>query len=97
MVFYKTNKQGLTDTLVDIQLDDINRDVMAAELAYQIGMSLSRTDCCANQAANYLAHVHHLYPHSNIYRNAYPASLANINKQEVIKPATRQLMTTETK
>jgi hypothetical protein len=84
LVFYKTDNKG--DEKITIQTMSIqsNKDAMSAELAYQIGISLSKTECCAEQAIEYLAYAYKLFPHADLYREAYQLSLnttadSNIN------------------
>jgi hypothetical protein len=83
MVFYKHNKPEQNKVSIETQVIDANHDAMAAELAYQIGISLSQTECCADQAIEYLAYAHQLFPHANVYRKAYQLSLNNLASNEV--------------
>ncbi len=77
-VFYKTDNKG--DEKITIQTMSIqsNKDAMSAELSYQIGISLSKTECCAEQAIEYLAYAYKLFPHADLYREAYQLSLNTI-------------------
>lgn len=76
MVFYKTDDKGYGEISIETKVIDSNNDAMAAELAYQIGISLSQTECCANQAIKYLAYAHQLFPHAKVYREAYQHELS---------------------
>lgn len=83
MVFYKSSDQGNDIVTINTQAIDTNSDAMAAELAYQIGISLSQTECCAAQAIQYLAYAHKLFPHARVYREAYQLSLITIANIEI--------------
>lgn len=74
MIFYQSDNEH-DEVTINTQIYDANHDAMAAELAYQIGLNLSNTECCAAQAIEYLAYAHKLFPHAEVYRKAYQLSL----------------------
>lgn len=69
MVFYPNNSEATVK--VDVQVAGNNDDAMVAELAFQIGMSLWDTECCTEQAVQYLAYAYSLFPRAEAYRQAY--------------------------
>lgn len=72
MTFYNSDeKQPVT---VDAQVAGTNNDAIVAEMAFQIGMSLWDTECCAEQAVEYLEYAYRLFPRAEAYRKAYRRS-----------------------
>lgn len=69
MVYYPGTEQK--KIRVEVEEAGANKDAMVAELAFQLGMSLWKTDCCHAQAVQYLAYAYHLFPRSETYRHAY--------------------------
>lgn len=69
LIFYKPDGSG-PDYMQSIYLGE-NKDAMAAELAYQIGLGLLKTECCQQSGLQYVAHAYQLYPGSTLYRTAY--------------------------
>ena len=63
-------------SFIDVEDAGANKDAMVAELAYQIGTSLWQTECCHEQALQYLAYALQLFPRSITYRHAYQRSRA---------------------
>lgn len=76
MVFYPKNKQE--KMRVDVSDAGKNENAMAAEIAFQIGMTLWETECCSEQAVPYLAYAYHLFPRSETYRHAYQLGRAEL-------------------
>jgi len=76
MVFYPRN----AGEKLQVQVSDSgkNSNAMVAELAYQIGRSLSKTACCSDRALKYFAYAYRLFPRSETYRHAYQHSRAQI-------------------
>ena len=71
MTFFDAHKSSLT---IDRQFANSNEDAMVAELAFQIGMSLWDTECCAEQAVAYLEQAYNLFPRLEAYRAAFRRS-----------------------
>lgn len=69
MVFYPNHRDG--NVTIDVQVAGNNDDAMVAEVAFQIGMSLWETECCSEQAVQYLAYAYSLFPRAEAYRQAY--------------------------
>lgn len=69
MVFYPSNRQQ--KLRIEVSDAGANDNAMVAELAFQIGLSLSHTSCCSEQSLHYLAYAYHLFPRSETYRHAY--------------------------
>ena len=69
MVFYHANGAGAS--LIDKQVVGANHNAMVAELAYQLGLSLLKTDCCSEQSMAYLEVAHKLFPKAQAYHAAY--------------------------
>ncbi len=68
---------------IDAQIATSNDDAMVAELAFQIGMSLWDTECCAEQAVEYLKQAYKLFPRAEAYRTAYRRSRAILALKEL--------------
>ena len=68
---------------IDSQIANSNDDAMVAELAFQIGMSLWDTECCAEQAVEYLEQAYKLFPRAEAYRTAYRRSRAIMAMKEL--------------
>jgi len=69
MVFYNADGTGPKYTLT-INLG-VNPDALPAELAYQIGLNLLKTQCCQQRGLEYIAHAYQLFPGSALYRTTY--------------------------
>lgn len=74
MTFYTADEND--PVRIDTQIAGANDDAMVAELAFQLGMSLWETECCAEQAVDYLAYAYRLFPRADAYRSAYHRSRA---------------------
>jgi hypothetical protein len=76
MVFYPNDKQHT----IQVAVEDagVNENAMVAEIAYQLGKSLSHTTCCGDEAVQYFAYAYHLFPRSETYRHAYQISRAQL-------------------
>lgn len=81
MTFYTEDPEQ--PLLTDAQTLRNDVDAMAAELAYQIGMALWNSECCAEQAIEYLAQAYHLFPRTEAYKAAYRHSRATLAIQEL--------------
>ncbi len=68
LVFYRPN--GKAEVAHRMVAGD-NQDAMVAEIAYQLGLSLLETRCCAEKATAYLEHAHRLFPKVTVYRSGY--------------------------
>jgi hypothetical protein len=76
MVFYP--RKASEKLQIQVSNTGKNDNAMVAELAYQIGRSLSKTDCCSERALKYFAYAYRLFPRSETYRHAYQHSRALI-------------------
>jgi len=76
MVFYPRDSREKLQ--VEISDAGKNENAMVAEIAYQIGLQLSQTECCNSQALRYLSYAYHLFPRSETYRQAYQRSRATL-------------------
>jgi len=76
MVFYP--RSATEKLLIQVSNTGKNDNAMVAELAFQIGKSLSKTECCSQKALKYFAYAYHLFPRSETYRHAYQHSRALI-------------------
>ncbi|UCE88450.1 MAG: hypothetical protein JSW10_08865 [Pseudomonadota bacterium] len=56
---------------IEAQAVGVNHDALAAELAYQLGVSLSQTECCKAQGESYIAYAYQLFPRDAVYRDQY--------------------------
>ena len=83
MTFY--TKHYEEPVMIDAQFAGNNTDAMVAELAYQIGMALWDTECCAEQAVEYLAQAYQLFPRAEAYKKAYRHSRATLAIRELSK------------
>lgn len=63
--------QGHGPLSMDTRVMGNNEEALAAELSYQLGVSLLHADCCPEQALGYLAHAHRLFPDDKQYRESY--------------------------
>lgn len=81
MTFYVSD--GELPVTIDAQIAGINNDAMVAEFAFQLGMSMWETECCAEQAVDYLAYAYRLFPRTAAYREAYRHSRAVLAIQEL--------------
>jgi hypothetical protein len=81
MTFYTEDPQQPVLTDAQVLRNDV--DAMAAEIAYQIGMELWNSECCAEQAVEYLAQAYHLFPRTEAYKTAYRHSRATLAIQEL--------------
>ena len=55
-----------------------NTDAIVAEFSFQIGKSLMKTDCCKQQAYEYIKYAYSLFPRADAYRRAYQVSKATL-------------------
>lgn len=83
MTFYNANSEK--QVMIDAQIAGNNHDAMVAEIAFQIGMSLWDTECCAEQAVSYFAQAYYLFPRAEAYRKAYQRSRATLALQQLSK------------
>jgi len=67
-VYYEPDGRGLRR--VESMSAGANSRVLEAELAYQLGQSLSARGCCTDHARGYAAHAVALFPGDAIYRDA---------------------------
>lgn len=81
MTFYTEDKTPSVQ--IDDQIVGTNHDAITAEMAYQIGMSLWETDCCAGRAVEYLALAYRLFPRAEAYRKAYRHSRVSLALKEM--------------
>ncbi len=80
MTFFDT--QDKPSVTIDAQVASSNDDALVAEFAFQIGMSLWDTECCAEQAVEYLEQAYKLFPQAEAYRTAYRRSRAILAMKE---------------
>mgnify|MGYP007059378624 CR=1 FL=1 len=79
MTFYHpSSEQPVT---IDAQIAGNNEDALVAEIAFQIGMSLWDSECCTEQAVDYLAYAYRLFPRNDLYKTAYRRSRATLELQ----------------
>jgi hypothetical protein len=76
MTFYHSDEEPSVS--IDAQVAGDNDDAIVAEMAFQIGMSLWDTECCAEQAVKYLEYAYRLFPRAEAYRKAYRHSRASL-------------------
>ena len=76
VVLYKPDGKGV-DSSTSITLLS-NKKTMPAEMAFQIGLNLLKTDCCDVDARRYLEYAYQQFPKSNLYRQL---ELKNINRK----------------
>lgn len=69
MVYY--NKDGTGPEYTSTINISVNHDAVPAELAFQIGLNLIKTQCCQQRGLQYIKHAYQLYPSSALYRTAY--------------------------
>jgi len=69
MTFYDPDGGGPRET--KIIYTGVNHDAMPAELEYQIGLNLLKTQCCRKRGLKYIEHAHALFPASTLYRATY--------------------------
>jgi hypothetical protein len=69
MVFYNSDGTGPEYTST-IKIS-VNHDAVPAELAYQIGLNLIKTQCCQQRGLQYIEYAYQLFPHSTLYRTTY--------------------------
>lgn len=69
MVFYTANGSGTR--IIDAHVAGKNKNAMVAELAYQFGRNLLDSNCCSEQAMEYLALAYQLFPKAEEYHSAY--------------------------
>lgn len=76
MTFYHSGDEQSVS--IDAQVAGTNNDAIVAEMAFQIGMSLWDTECCAEQAVEYLEYAYRLFPRAAAYRKAYRHSRVSL-------------------
>jgi len=76
MTFYHSGDEQSVS--IDAQVAGTNSDALVAEMAFQIGMSLWDTECCAQQAVEYLEYAYQLFPRAEAYRDAYRHSRVSL-------------------
>jgi hypothetical protein len=81
MIFYRADEKNPVS--IDATIAGTNNDAMVAEMAYQMGMSLWDTKCCAEQALEYLAYAYSLFPRAVAYRQAYQYSRTTLALREL--------------
>lgn len=67
-VFYNNNKSLHIDKLLT---GNNIENAMTAELAYQIGLQLIKSNCCRKRALEYISHAYKLFPNAEEYRDTY--------------------------
>ena len=81
MTFYGADERQPVS--IDAHVAGSNEDAMVAEIAFQIGMNLWDSECCAEQAVEYLAYAYQLFPRTEAYLKAYRHSRATLAIQEL--------------
>ena len=81
MTFYHSGDEQSVS--IDAQVAGTNNDAIVAELAFQLGMSLWETECCAEQAVEYLEYAYRLFPHAEAYRKAYRRTRVSLALQQL--------------
>lgn len=80
LTFYDLNGRGPVNT--QHLYTGANQDAMPAELEFQIGLSLLKTQCCQPIGLKYIEHAIQLFPYSELYRSTYQRYQTELYKQE---------------
>ena len=67
IVIYKPDGKGVSSS-TSITLAS-NKKTMPAEMAFQIGLDLLKTDCCDTDARRYLEYAYQQFPESSLYQH----------------------------
>jgi len=69
MTFYDPAGDGPQQT--KIIYTGVNHDAIPAELEFQIGLNLLKTQCCRKRGLKYIEQAYALFPTSTLYRTTY--------------------------
>lgn len=80
--FAMYDPSGEQPATIDTLVTGKNVDALVAEFSFQIGISLLKTDCCKQQAFEYIQHAYSMFPRADAYRRAYYRTKATLAASE---------------